>query len=180
VFVWSASPVGTKENDVSDEDGPDLGDLMSMLAEDLQVVIARTVAERSPEPARLFGARVAATDRRVAAEAELPEDRHGTFGVTVACLIVGEWLAEARAREDVDIIEVLGSVHVDLGPDCAGLARGAAALLGVVDLTGPVPPQRTEPEEELLLALIWLAAGVVRRYGDDDAAWLCRDPTGVR
>jgi hypothetical protein len=165
---------------VSDEEGPDLGDLMSMLAEDLQVVIARTVADRSPEPARLFTARVAATDRRIAAEAQLPEDRHGTLGVTVACLIVGEWLAEARAREDIDMVEVLGSVHADLGPGCTGLARGALALLGGVGLTGPVPPQRTELEEELLLALIWLAAGVVRHCGDDDAAWLCGDPTGVR
>jgi hypothetical protein len=165
----------SEENDVSVEEGPDLGDLMSMLAEDLQVVIARTLADRSPEPARCFGARVAATDRSVAAEARFPEDRHETLGVTVACLVLTEWFAEARARDDIDVTEVLGSIHTDLGPDCAGLARGATALLGVVDPVHPAPPL----DEDLLVALIWLAAGVVRYHGNNDVAWLCGDPTGA-
>jgi hypothetical protein len=93
----------------------------------------------------------------------------------VACLIVAGWLAEARAHDDVDIIEVLSSVHTDLGPDCTDLARRAAALLGVVDPVRPAPP----PDEHLLVALIWLAAGMVRHYGNDNVAWLCGDPTGA-
>jgi len=161
---------------VSEEEGPGLGDLTSMLAGDLQVVIARTLAGRSPGPARRFGARVAATDRRVAAEAGLPEDRHETLGATVARLVLTEWLAQARARHHMDIFEVLGCIHVDLGPDCADLARGAAALLGVAGPVHLVPP----PDEDLLAGLIWLAAAVVRRYGDDNVGWLCGDPTGAR
>ncbi|MEV4730054.1 hypothetical protein [Saccharopolyspora sp. NPDC049426] len=156
---------------MSNEEDLDLGDLMSILAEDLQVVIARTLADRSPEPARLFGARVAATDRRVAAEARLPEDRHETLGATVGCLILTEWLAGARVHDELDLAGMLGSIHADLGPDCADLARDATALLD-----GPAQP----PDEDLLVALIWLAAAVVRHYGNDDVAWLCGSPADSR
>jgi hypothetical protein len=88
---------------------------------------------------------------------------------------VTEWLAEAGTHDDMDINEVLGSIHADLGSDCADLARGAAAPLGVVDPVHPVPP----PGEDLLVALIWLAAGMVRQYGDDNVGWLCGDRTVV-
>lgn len=151
-----------------------VADLIDLLADDLEDVIARTLADHSAEPARRFTARVVETDLLVALEENDQAGRHETLGVTVAFLILTGWLTRSRAELSGPdtAAEVLGAIRDGLGREFVDVAVPAAGLLAAESSRPTSRKLADDLDDELLPALIWLAAGLVRRYGDGDVTWL--------
>lgn len=158
----------------SDEGSADIGDLVGMLAADIEAVIAYTLEFRSAEPARRFAAHVTETDLLVALEQDSSEGGHETLGMTVAFMTLTGWLTRIRGRlPDEEVAgEVLGSARGLLGPRCAEIASKASGLLDEVVAIHSTRQLTDDLGDDLLPALIWLAASLVQRYGNGDIAWL--------
>ncbi|SFS79629.1 hypothetical protein [Saccharopolyspora flava] len=149
----------------SSGDDTDLTDLVRLLSEDLDEVLAATLAARSPEPARRFAARVIETDLLVALE-EGPDRREPeTLGVTLAFLLLAGWITLSTPGR-CGAEPAVSAVREGIGPKCAELAAAAARLLA----RDPVE----DLGEELLPALVLLLAGVVLRHGDGDPGFVRR------
>lgn len=167
--------------DEEDEfEGEDAGleEVLGLLTDELEAVVASTVVQRAAEPANVFAARVMDTDLAVGqnvGDTDLGES--GMPGLSMAFAILAGWLAAAREElADPQMADkVLAWVGASLGPDCARASGRAAGILGA-DTTGGLTVQELadELQAEFLPVLIWLTAGVVVEYGNSDVRWLHR------
>ena len=126
----------------------------------------------SPLPAHRFAERVLVADQSVSCES--PDA--AALGLSVAFLTLTRWITAAIATAGVTKPErrAVDWAHEVLGPTCGRAAARAATLVGFRDA-----PSRLalldDLGEELLPALIWLAAGLVAEYGHGDPSWLRHD-----
>lgn len=162
------------------DEGENVADLIDMLASDTQLVIARTVEDRSPEPARGFAARLAEADLLIAAESGPGYGAHDALGVTITSLVLVSWLTRVCPKQfDKDVAEaVLRAVHEELGLQCANAASVAMDLAWDTELPVGLAVGRDKLGDDLVPALVWLAAGLVWRFGDGEVTWLCGDDQG--
>jgi hypothetical protein len=103
VQAWQDA-VESYQADVDEDDCEDGGmeDLLGLLTDQLESVVAATVADRSAETARVFTAQVMATDLAVGEEIGVTEDEEGGApGLSMAFAVLAGWLA--GAREDVAV-----------------------------------------------------------------------------
>jgi hypothetical protein len=148
--------------------GADLEELIGLLAEDLSNVISRTLADRSPFPARDFTDRIIETDLAMATES----DEAGTLGQSVAYLVLSSWWNSVSAATfDPTLTQrAVDWVRAELPLECAAPALRAA------DAVGPAADHEVtqiadELADDFLPGLIWLAVGLVAKYGDSDPTW---------
>jgi hypothetical protein len=166
------------EVDEDDREDGDLEDLLGLLTDELESVVAATVADRSADPARVFAGQVRATDLAVGEEIGATEDDEGGApGLSMAFAVLAGWLAAAREEvADPRMADrVIAWIGAGPGADCARAAERAAGILGA-ETAGDVTVQELADElrDDFLPVLIWLMAGVVAEYGDGDVAWLGR------
>jgi hypothetical protein len=177
VQAWQDA-VESYQAGVDEDDGEDGGleDLLGLLTDQLESVVAATVADRSAETARVFTAQVMATDLAVGEEIGVTEDDEGGVpGLSMAFAVLAGWLAAARE----DVVDprmadrVIAWIGAGLGSDCARAAERAAGILGA-ETAGDVTVQELadELQDDFLPVLIWLAAGVVAEYGNGNVGWL--------
>lgn len=154
--------------DGEDEPEPELDDLIDLVGGQLQEVVQDTVDRRSTEPARVLVDRILWTDREVLGET--PDEPPP--GVTLAFLVLTSWIGRARSA-DTDPDAVLGWVADALGARAAGAAAALRGLLvGGEQEQAALGEPADELGEDLLLALIWLVAGLVAVHNGGDAARL--------
>lgn len=142
----------------------DIEDLVALLAEDLRDVLARTLAERTPLPAREFTDRVIATDTSVA---ETDADA-AVLGQAAAFMVLSSWL-NSLSYSDKAIRQALIWVSAEIGEECADAARRAVPVVEAgVEASEEVPDI---PDPDLLPGLVWLIAALVAE-NDEHAATL--------
>lgn len=167
-----------EEDDGLGEDDVGLEDLLDVLTDELEGVVAATVEQCSAEPARVFAARVIDTDVAVGEEfGETDDGEGGAPGLSLAFAVLAGWLTAARAElADPRMADtVILWIESSLGVDCARAAGRAAGILGA-DSAGDLTVQGLAEElnADFLPSLVWLTAGVVAQYGDGDVGWLRR------
>jgi hypothetical protein len=160
-----------------DKDGG-LEDLLGLVTNGSEAVVASTIAQRSPEPARIFAERVRNIDNAVGNQTgDAADDEDGTPGLSMACAILSDWLTAAREEQaDPQMTDkVLAWIGATLGPDVAQIADTATGILDPDTTRGlTVQYLANELQADFLPALIWLTAGVVAEYGNGEVAWLHR------
>jgi hypothetical protein len=137
-----------------------------------------TLAEESIEPAQMTALHVEVADHllaaQVAAGSDADDDPVPLYLLTAVTLLV-TWLTLARDDEaDPQILaRVAAWVQANFG---VGPARSAAVVGAFLDGgrdAGVAARQLFDRrDDDLLPALIWLAAAVVEQYGDVDVSWL--------
>lgn len=143
----------------------DFEDLITLLREDLETVIAKTLADRAPRTAREFAARVIDTDRATSAE---DPDAAG-LGKTALYLVLSTWIHFLREQspEHLPHEGALRWIERTLGADCAHIERQSAELADTASKTDQVAD---ELGEDFLPGLVWFATGLVAEYGQGDLA----------
>jgi hypothetical protein len=184
IQAWQDTVEFYQDEDDEFDDEFDVDDLFDLLAEELQEVVAATIQQRSPAPARLLATRVMQTDMDVNAETQPSDDAdQDAPGISLAFAVLAGWLSSAREKHAaVPHMDdrVLSWVEKNLGTEYAQIAEKATGIIGgephgdttVQDLADAL-------DTDFLPALIWLTAGVVAEYEDGDASRLTPgDPDG--
>ncbi len=165
-----------------DEDGG-LEDLLGLATDGSEAVVASTIEQRSPEPARIFVERVRNIDNAVGDQTgDAADDEDGTPGLSMACAILIGWLTAAREEQaDPQMADkVLAWIGASLGSNVAQIAGTAAGILDPDTPRGLIVQDfADELEVDFLPALIWLTAGVVAEYGNGEIAWLHRSEVAL-
>jgi hypothetical protein len=137
-----------------------------------------TLAEESIAPAHMTALHVEVADHllaaQVAAGSDADDDPLPLHLLTAVGLLV-TWLTLARDEEaDPQILtSAVAWVHTNFGVGPAGAAAVAGAFLGDGrDACVAARQLFDRRDDDLLPALIWLAAAVVEQYGDVDVSWL--------
>jgi len=154
--------------DIEVDDGVDLEDLLALLTDELEDIIAQTLDQRSPRPAREFAARVIGTDLAMADPGSGPHDA-GALGQSASLLVLATFLAAAResAAGAAPDETALAWVSREMGPSYADTARRAAALATTSDGLDS-PCDISELGADFLPGLVWLATGLAAESGDHD------------
>ncbi|WP_211261229.1 hypothetical protein [Pseudonocardia acaciae] len=176
--LFSAAEVEAWESAVEryweeNADDSGIGDLVALLADELEAAVERTLVSTRPEPAREFATRVTNTDIAAAEEDEDAE----ALGTSIAFAIVAAWLTGARDELSRPTLaaDAVGWVESHLGAEAADLARRGAGILGAPE-SGDLTAQELADEtgDDFIPTMIWLAAGVAAVCGGGDAGWLRR------
>jgi hypothetical protein len=184
--LFSATEVQTffeaveKYHDDDDQDADDdadieFDDITYLLASRLEAVVEVTLRQQSQQPARLFVADLAEADTATADIENHDVEKDDQSVVPIAFAVLVSWSTGAR-REigGVGLADtVLAWISTHLGEPAATLARHAARILSSADALEPTVKQLAdELSPDVILAMIWLAAGLVAEYGSGDATWL--------
>jgi hypothetical protein len=137
-----------------------------------------TLAEESIDPAHMTALHVEVADHllatHVAAGSDAEDDPLPLYLLTAVGLLV-TWLTLARDDEaDPKILTcAVAWVHTNFGVRPADAVAVAGAFLGDGrDAWVAARQLFGRRDDDLLPALIWLAAAVVEQYGDGDVSWL--------
>ena len=153
-----------------DIDDLDIDGLLRLLAAELDTVVGDIIRHRSPDPARLFAARVRDTDLAVPTGDGWALGASAAFYVTVGRLTADRfWTVGDRQAVD----RAVSWIHRTLGTECAGSAERAGRLI-VPDSDGPPAAVRAVADQlgqDFLPALVWLAAGLVAQDGHQPPPW---------
>jgi hypothetical protein len=161
-----------------DDYGVDMADLIGLLSREIERAVADTLADRSPEPARRLVVRVTEADLLATAEGD---GRDGAIGSSISFLVLAGWLRPVRDEHPGAAVadDILGWVRAELGASHADVAGRATGILGAADAPSPSLRQLTDDlGDDLLPALVWLAAGAVMCCGNGEIAWLRRHDHG--
>jgi hypothetical protein len=184
IQAWQDTVEFYQEEDDEFDDEFDVDDLFNLLAEELEEVVAATIQERSPVPARLLTARVMQTDIDVTTEAQLSDhadegEGEGAPGTSVAFAVLAGWLSSAREQHAADsrmADRVLAWIDHNVGTEYAQIAVKATRIIGGEAHGGTTVQELADTlETDFLPALIWLTAGVVAEYEDSDVSRLTPD-----
>jgi hypothetical protein len=177
-------------DELVDEDDIDIGDLVEVLDAMLRDAVARTIADRSMEPARVAAEAIIAGDAAALRAAEPDRDidegtttnaglqsvnEEGALGLSMAFSVLAGWLTAMRESWPVEVNAeaAVAWVRAELGDAPAAAAGQAAGLLASgagADVT--VQELLDELQEDFLPALVWLAAGALVRFGGGDVTCL--------
>lgn len=105
IQAWQDTVEFYQEEDDEFDDEFDVDDLFNLLSEELQEVVAATIQQRSPAPARLLAARVIQTDIDVTAETPVSDDADDgeeAPGTSAAFAVLAGWLSSAREQHNAD------------------------------------------------------------------------------
>ncbi|TVT32362.1 hypothetical protein FNH05_27750 [Amycolatopsis rhizosphaerae] len=139
--------------------------LEELLRDDLETTIARTLTERSPEPARTFATRLATTDHAAAAH----HQEAAGLGRSIAFYLLARSIMSTRGPGDGNVDPAVEWVGRTLGPHCATAAATAARL---VRMSKRVDARDSEQlGEDLLPALVWLASSLAATRGHGAPVW---------
>jgi hypothetical protein len=136
-----------------------------------------TLAEESIEPAQMTALHVEVADHllaaQVAAGSDADDDAMPLYLLTAVTLLV-TWLTVAR--DDEADPQILARAVAWVQANFGGPARSASVVGAFLDggrEAGIAARQLFDRrDDDLLPALIWLAAAVVEQYGDVDVSWL--------
>jgi hypothetical protein len=151
-------------------------DLFELIADELEVAVRETLAQRSPEPARLLAAKVHETDLAIV-EAGEHDEEEGAPGLSIAFAVLTAWISGAQDELKAPGIgdSVLDWVSRHLGEPVAALARRTAGILGARQVpAAAVDEVVDELGSDFIPSMLWLASGLVAEHGDGDTAWLRR------
>jgi hypothetical protein len=171
--AWTAAVAALVHDDPEDLD---FDGLLLLVGDELLDAIRRTLAMKSPGPARMTAVRIRVADYIL--DGEIGTDDDGGLNLWSALALLVAWFTSARDDQDDPqmVASAIAWVSANLGPEAAHAAERAGAILG--DRFGAaVAIERLAGQlgEDLLPALIWLTAAVVERYGRGDVSWLDRD-----
>jgi hypothetical protein len=155
---------------------PGTVDLFELIADELETAVRETLAQRSPEPARLLAARVTETDLALVEAGEHDEDEAAP-GLSIAFAVLAAWISGAQDELLVPGVEdnVLDWIARHLGEPAAALSRRTAGILGVRQVPPEVVDQIVdELGPDFIPSLLWIATGLTAEHGDGDTAWLRR------
>lgn len=140
-----------------------------MMADEVETVVAETLVGQSAMPACEFATRVIDTDVSVAESC----GDGACLGQSAAFITLARWIMSVQ-QAGAPTEAALEWVRDTLGAECAMAATTATATVSrspagttAIDHLG----------DDLLPALVWLAAGLTAAYGNSDPQWLRRhDP----
>lgn len=163
------------DQDADDDADIEFDDITYLLASRLEAVVEVTLRQQSQQPARLLVAALAEADTATADIENHDVEKDDQSVVPIAFAVLASWSTGAR-REigSVDLADtVLAWISTHLGEPAATLARHAARILSSADASELTVKQLAdELSPDVILAMIWLAAGLVAEYGSGDATWL--------
>jgi hypothetical protein len=140
---------------------------LGIVERELLTAVRNTLNDEWAEPARNAVDDLLGPDGELTDAFEVPPP-----GEVLTQLILTAWLRDARQRTTVDAERVLDWIGERLG---ARFRLRARHIRGYLDGDPQEAARLAEAlGDDELPAMIWLVAGTVALYGDDDVAWLTR------